>query len=104
MAVTGISASAASNIKQAIAEYKKKVADANPACDASISRGVIQKAIRGTNTVAQITTNIDIATNNAEKQLIGYLTSMEKQLDDVVSSYRKSDASAAAVTGVIKKS
>lgn len=104
MAVTGISASAANNIKNAITAYKSKVAKANPACDASISRAVIQKAIRGTNTVAQITTNIDIATDNAENQLIKYLTSMEQQLDQVVSSYKQSDSSATAVTGVIKKS
>lgn len=104
MAVIGISASAASNIKSAIKEYKSKVAKANPACDAAISTTVIRKAIRGANTINQIKRDIDIATDNAEKQLINYLTTMETQLDQVVATYKANDSAASAVTGVIKKS
>lgn len=104
MAVTGISASAASNIKSAITAYKNKVAKANPTCDATISDAVIQKAIKGSNTVAQIKTNINIATDMANDQLINYLTTMEKQLDEVVNAYKSNDSAATAVTGVIKKS
>ena len=104
MAVVGISASAASNIKSAIRSYKAKVAKANPACDAAISSSVIQKAVRGSNTVNQIKANINAATDNAEKQLINYLPALETQLDQVVNAYKSNDAAASAVTGVIKKS
>lgn len=104
MAVVGISASAATNIKNAISNYKNKVKKANPTCDAALSDTVIQKAIKGSNTVAQIKTNINYATDIAEKQLIDYLTAMEQQLDQVVNAYKANDTAASAVTGVIKKS
>ncbi len=104
MAVTGISASAAANIKNAIRNYKARVQKANPATDAKLSTSVIQKAVRGSNTVNQIKTNINYATDNVEKQVIDYLTKMEQQLDQVVNAYKANDTAASAVTGVIKKS
>lgn len=104
MAVIGITAAAANNIKAALQSYKNKVSKANPACDASISTVVIQKAIRGANTVNQIKNNINYATDNAEKILFRYIADIEKQLDEVVKSYTQNDAAASAITGAIRKS
>ena len=97
---TGINISGISSITAALSTYKSKVVKA---CDISAKKSVIESAIKGTSSEANLKTFI----NKIETQLASHVknvTNYEKTLNTVKSSYKTNDANNASFKAVMSAS